>query len=116
MSSQVIYKKFNISCPLDDGEDHNITHIPDHHFVSNATDDFCEAKLFTTNSQVRAKAFPHCVQFPGSSAVCLFLGQHSRFTATCSALERVMSIALRRVMPTAALGIIQAFNPVPGRT
>ncbi|XP_035512362.1 sodium-coupled neutral amino acid transporter 3-like [Morone saxatilis] len=44
----VIYKKFNIPCPLGD---HNITHIADHHTVINGTDDFCEAKLFTTNSQ-----------------------------------------------------------------
>lgn len=43
----VIYKKFNIPCPLED-EHHNITHIDAH---INETDDFCEAKLFTINSQ-----------------------------------------------------------------
>ncbi|XP_026223007.1 sodium-coupled neutral amino acid transporter 5b [Anabas testudineus] len=44
----VIYKKFNISCPLDDPH-HNITPIVDMHTVENGT--FCEAKLFTMNSQ-----------------------------------------------------------------
>ncbi|XP_074930228.1 LOW QUALITY PROTEIN: sodium-coupled neutral amino acid transporter 3 [Cottoperca gobio] len=42
----VIYKKFNIPCPLEDG--HNIT-LTSHH--ANVTDDFCEAKMFTANSQ-----------------------------------------------------------------
>lgn len=46
----VIYKKFNIPCPLDD-EHHNITPIADDHALINGTDDFCEAKLFTVNSQ-----------------------------------------------------------------
>uniref|UniRef100_A0A8C4E8Z7 Solute carrier family 38 member 5a n=2 Tax=Dicentrarchus labrax TaxID=13489 RepID=A0A8C4E8Z7_DICLA len=48
----VIYKKFNIPCPLGD-EHHNVTPIADHHTVINGTinDDFCKAKLFTTNSQ-----------------------------------------------------------------
>lgn len=40
----VIYKKFNIACPLEDH--HNSSHT-DH----NITDDFCEAKMFTINSQ-----------------------------------------------------------------
>ncbi|KAL7399592.1 hypothetical protein ABVT39_027251 [Epinephelus coioides] len=46
----VIYKKFNIPCPLDD-EHHNITPIVDDYALINGTDDFCEAKLFTVNSQ-----------------------------------------------------------------
>lgn len=46
----VIYKKFNIECPLDDEHD-NITHIADHYHEHNITDDFCEAKMFTINSQ-----------------------------------------------------------------
>ncbi|XP_044067370.1 sodium-coupled neutral amino acid transporter 3-like [Siniperca chuatsi] len=44
----VIYKKFNIPCPLVD-EHHNITPIADNH--TNEADDFCEAKMFTINSQ-----------------------------------------------------------------
>lgn len=45
----VIYKKFNILCPLD-SDDLNVTA---HHFHAaiNGTDDACEAKLFTVNSQ-----------------------------------------------------------------
>lgn len=53
VSPQVIYKKFNIPCPLDNGH-HNVTLHPD--TVSNGTD-FCEAKLFTMNSQVREQTF-----------------------------------------------------------
>ncbi|XP_068453267.1 sodium-coupled neutral amino acid transporter 3-like [Clinocottus analis] len=45
----VIYKKFNILCPLEE-EHHNLTFIA-HHTAINVTDDFCEAKLFTVNSQ-----------------------------------------------------------------
>lgn len=40
----VIYKKFNIPCPLEDF--HNSSHAQ-----INVTDDFCEAKMFTVNSQ-----------------------------------------------------------------
>ncbi|KAM6925545.1 sodium-coupled neutral amino acid transporter 5b [Xenentodon cancila] len=47
----VIYKKFNIPCPIDDELHHNITPTEDYHSVHNSTDDFCEAKLFTINSQ-----------------------------------------------------------------
>ncbi|XP_068602634.1 sodium-coupled neutral amino acid transporter 3-like [Brachionichthys hirsutus] len=43
----VIYKKFRILCPLED-EYHNSTIFADR---ANVTDDVCEAKLFTTNSQ-----------------------------------------------------------------
>ncbi|KAF1390174.1 hypothetical protein PFLUV_G00055360 [Perca fluviatilis] len=46
----VIYKKFNIPCPLDN-ENHNMTPNAHYHTATNGTDDFCEAKLFTTNSQ-----------------------------------------------------------------
>uniref|UniRef100_A0A3Q4BPP7 Amino acid transporter transmembrane domain-containing protein n=1 Tax=Mola mola TaxID=94237 RepID=A0A3Q4BPP7_MOLML len=50
----VIYKKFNISCPLDSNHNNitfvNITAVNDHSVV-NGTDDFCEAKMFTVNSQ-----------------------------------------------------------------
>lgn len=48
----VIYKKFNIPCPLDYEHD-NVTFVDDHHHhhADNGTDDFCEAKLFTVNSQ-----------------------------------------------------------------
>lgn len=40
----VIYKKFNIPCPLEDHHNFSHTHL-------NVTDDFCEAKMFTINSQ-----------------------------------------------------------------
>uniref|UniRef100_A0A8C9XLL1 Solute carrier family 38 member 5 n=1 Tax=Sander lucioperca TaxID=283035 RepID=A0A8C9XLL1_SANLU len=46
----VIYKKFNIPCPLVD-VNHNMTHTAHYHTATNGTDDFCKAKLFTTNSQ-----------------------------------------------------------------
>ncbi|XP_040009662.1 sodium-coupled neutral amino acid transporter 3-like isoform X2 [Xiphias gladius] len=46
----VIYKKFNILCPLDDTH-HNMTPAADDHTTINGTGDFCEAKLFTINSQ-----------------------------------------------------------------
>ncbi|XP_034732205.1 sodium-coupled neutral amino acid transporter 3 [Etheostoma cragini] len=46
----VIYKKFNIPCPLDE-EKHNTTPFAHYHTATNVTGDFCEAKLFTTNSQ-----------------------------------------------------------------
>ncbi|XP_060930544.1 sodium-coupled neutral amino acid transporter 3-like [Limanda limanda] len=44
----VIYKKFNIDCPLDHP---NMTVIADDHVATNKTSDFCEAKMFTVNSQ-----------------------------------------------------------------
>lgn len=40
----VIYKKFNIPCPLEDHHNSSHTNL-------NVTDDFCEAKMFTMNSQ-----------------------------------------------------------------
>ncbi|XP_060913708.1 sodium-coupled neutral amino acid transporter 3-like [Labrus mixtus] len=46
----VIYKKFNIPCPLQD-EQKNTSHVLDDHVFINGTDDFCEAKLFTINPQ-----------------------------------------------------------------
>uniref|UniRef100_A0A4W6DR66 Solute carrier family 38 member 5 n=1 Tax=Lates calcarifer TaxID=8187 RepID=A0A4W6DR66_LATCA len=46
----VIYKKFNISCPLEDLH-HNDSSIAAHHAPTNVTEDFCEAKMFTINSQ-----------------------------------------------------------------
>ncbi|TNN74824.1 Sodium-coupled neutral amino acid transporter 3 [Liparis tanakae] len=46
----VIYKKFNTLCPLEE-EYHNMTRIAHTHTAINGTDDFCEAKLFTVNSQ-----------------------------------------------------------------
>ncbi|XP_062247490.1 sodium-coupled neutral amino acid transporter 3-like [Platichthys flesus] len=47
----VIYKKFNIDCPLE-GEDHpNVTVFADDHVAMNETSDLCEAKMFTVNSQ-----------------------------------------------------------------
>ena len=58
LSLQVIYKKFHIPCPLEDEDHHhNMTSLAHDHNAINVTDDFCEAKLFTTNSQVRAKHF-----------------------------------------------------------
>ncbi|XP_030589377.1 sodium-coupled neutral amino acid transporter 3-like [Archocentrus centrarchus] len=45
----VIYKKFNIPCPLE--VHHNNITIPDHYNIDTTTDDFCEPKLFTINSQ-----------------------------------------------------------------
>lgn len=47
----VIYKKFNIPCPLEDEEHHNFSHISHNHDNINGTHDFCEAKMFTINSQ-----------------------------------------------------------------
>lgn len=48
--SQVIYKKFNIPCPLETFGNHSL----------NATaEGDCEAKLFTINQQVRALDFFH---------------------------------------------------------
>ncbi|XP_023260916.1 sodium-coupled neutral amino acid transporter 3-like [Seriola lalandi dorsalis] len=47
----VIYKKFNTLCPLEDTTHHNSTPHADHHAAINVTEDFCEAKLFTINSQ-----------------------------------------------------------------
>ncbi|KAM3617498.1 uncharacterized protein V6R79_007052 [Siganus canaliculatus] len=46
----VIYKKFNIPCPLEDEHQMNET-LFGGHALFNGTDDFCEAKLFTINSQ-----------------------------------------------------------------
>ncbi|XP_071783555.1 sodium-coupled neutral amino acid transporter 3-like [Centroberyx gerrardi] len=46
----VIYKKFNIPCPLDE-DHHNLTEIAADFTIHNGTDDSCEAKLFTINSQ-----------------------------------------------------------------
>ncbi|KAM9344306.1 sodium-coupled neutral amino acid transporter 3-like [Pholidichthys leucotaenia] len=46
----VIYKKFNISCPLDD-HNNNHTLVSDNYTALNTTEDFCEAKMFTINSQ-----------------------------------------------------------------
>uniref|UniRef100_H3CDK3 Solute carrier family 38 member 5 n=1 Tax=Tetraodon nigroviridis TaxID=99883 RepID=H3CDK3_TETNG len=45
----VIYKKFNIPCPLK--KDHGNLTLDYVHFADNGTDDFCEAKMFTVNSQ-----------------------------------------------------------------
>uniref|UniRef100_A0A8C9XKZ1 Solute carrier family 38 member 5 n=1 Tax=Sander lucioperca TaxID=283035 RepID=A0A8C9XKZ1_SANLU len=45
-----ITPKFNIPCPLVD-VNHNMTHTAHYHTATNGTDDFCKAKLFTTNSQ-----------------------------------------------------------------
>lgn len=45
----VIYKRFNIACPFGD-DHHNQTSFHDHVHI-NATDDQCEAKMFTVNSQ-----------------------------------------------------------------
>lgn len=47
----VIYKKFNIPCPLDDDLHHNLTTIDDNHTGIADAGDFCEAKMFTMNSQ-----------------------------------------------------------------
>ncbi|XP_047449393.1 sodium-coupled neutral amino acid transporter 3-like [Mugil cephalus] len=41
----VIYKKFNISCPIQEEDHHNLT------LNKTAPEDFCEAKFFTVNSQ-----------------------------------------------------------------
>uniref|UniRef100_A0A667ZT70 Solute carrier family 38 member 5 n=1 Tax=Myripristis murdjan TaxID=586833 RepID=A0A667ZT70_9TELE len=46
----VIYKKFNILCPLGE-EYHNVTEPAEDFTSSNGTDEFCEAKMFTINSQ-----------------------------------------------------------------
>uniref|UniRef100_A0A671WMB7 Solute carrier family 38 member 5 n=1 Tax=Sparus aurata TaxID=8175 RepID=A0A671WMB7_SPAAU len=49
LSPKVIYKRFNIACPFGD-DHHNQTSFHDHVHI-NATDDQCEAKMFTVNSQ-----------------------------------------------------------------
>ncbi|KAM3870749.1 sodium-coupled neutral amino acid transporter 3-like [Diretmus argenteus] len=48
----VIYKKFNIDCPLD-SKHGNVTEISEHFITTNETevDDNCVAKMFTVNSQ-----------------------------------------------------------------
>ncbi|KAM3871829.1 sodium-coupled neutral amino acid transporter 3-like [Diretmus argenteus] len=49
----VIYKKFNIDCPLD-SKHGNVTEITEHFITTNETeviDDNCVAKMFTVNSQ-----------------------------------------------------------------
>nr|XP_020467471.1 sodium-coupled neutral amino acid transporter 3-like [Monopterus albus] len=46
----VIYKKFKIPCPLDDTH-HNLTFIMQDYHAMNGTDDLCEVKLVTVNSQ-----------------------------------------------------------------
>ena len=52
VSLQVIYKKFNIDCPLQNT-------------LQNSTNctvqQCCEAKLFTINPQVGMKTFSHCL-------------------------------------------------------
>lgn len=53
LSPKVIYKRFNIACPFGD-DHHNQTSFHDHVHI-NATDDQCEAKMFTVNSQVRGR-------------------------------------------------------------
>lgn len=45
---QVIYKKFNIPCPLNNNG--NITLDFDHYMVNDT--EFCKPKMFTVNSQV----------------------------------------------------------------
>ncbi|XP_077369551.1 sodium-coupled neutral amino acid transporter 3-like [Festucalex cinctus] len=45
----VIYKKFNILCPLEDSD--NTTSIADNYTITEVAEDFCDAKLFTMNSQ-----------------------------------------------------------------
>lgn len=69
---QVIYKKFNISCPLDSNHNNitfvNITAVNDR-VVVNGTDDSCEAKMFTVNSQVREKTFL-CIFITRSTDAC----------------------------------------------
>ncbi|XP_053281671.1 sodium-coupled neutral amino acid transporter 3 isoform X2 [Pleuronectes platessa] len=47
----VIYKKFNIDCPLEEEDHPNMTVFSDDHAAMNETGDFCEAKMFTVNSQ-----------------------------------------------------------------
>ncbi|XP_077578195.1 sodium-coupled neutral amino acid transporter 3-like [Stigmatopora nigra] len=46
----VIYKKFNIPCPLEDSY-LNETLIADNNTITEVAEDFCDAKLFTMNSQ-----------------------------------------------------------------
>ncbi|KAI9515656.1 hypothetical protein NQZ68_023306 [Dissostichus eleginoides] len=46
----VIFKKFNIPCPLNEDNHNNFTSVYVNKHM-NVTDDFCEPKMFTTNSQ-----------------------------------------------------------------
>lgn len=111
VSPQVIYKKFNIPCPLDDDDHHNMTSFAHDLNAINGTDDFCEAKLFTVNSQVREKHFhTACVQFQ----LCVYyVVSTADSLPMSSALERVMSTVLKHVMSTATSGIKQVFDCVP---
>lgn len=57
---QVIYKKFNTQCPLEDLflNISDVGHGHGHgHSAVNVTEDMCEAKMFTVNSQVRGVFF-----------------------------------------------------------
>uniref|UniRef100_A0A7N8WVZ7 Sodium-coupled neutral amino acid transporter 3-like n=1 Tax=Mastacembelus armatus TaxID=205130 RepID=A0A7N8WVZ7_9TELE len=47
----VIYKKFNITCPLEDRHQNALPNDTDVHSDLNGTEHVCEAKLFTINSQ-----------------------------------------------------------------
>lgn len=111
LSFQVIYKKFNIKCPLESAH-FNMTSYGIHDIDINGTDDFCEAKMFTINSQVRGETSSSSSSFL-SPASSFCLGQQGRFTATCSAPACVMSTAVRRAVSTAASSMEQASNCVP---
>lgn len=66
---QVIYKKFNILCPLNK-EHSNVTFDDNHHDV-NGTDNFCDAKMVTINSQVRRYYFALLSWLLPRSSVCV---------------------------------------------
>lgn len=72
---QVIYKKFNIPCPLN--EEHSNVTLDNVHPALNDTDDSCEAKMFTMNSQVQRFYFDFLPVFlPLCVCVCAWRVAH----------------------------------------
>lgn len=88
---QVIYKKFNIPCPLN--EEHGNLTLDTVRSAANGTDDFCEAKMFTINSQVWSFYLDvppcQCVRGRGSLTFGVFGvldGVHHPYSGLCFCL------------------------------
>lgn len=90
---QVIFKKFNIPCPLVDQHQNNFTSVIKH---MNVTDDFCEPKMFTTNSQVRG----NICTIPARLACQI----HSHVLVWLT-VEVVMSTEIKFTMSTVVFGL-----------
>lgn len=71
MSPQVIYKKFNIPCPLAD--DHHNKTAAEHYSVDSTADGFCDSKLFTMNPQVSEQTFSRCLCLVSCCVMCIFI-------------------------------------------